>query len=70
MVPAMSMGDQEPTCSSSSYLVSVTLTAADIPGLTLSEPLELFMGDANLFPKLTMGSFFIMEMSATLVTGP
>ena len=36
---AMSTGDQEPTCSSSCP-VSVTLTAADIPGATLSEPLE------------------------------
>ena len=40
VMSAMSTRDLEPMCSSSSCPVSVTLTAADIPGATLSEPLE------------------------------
>ena len=44
---AMSTGDQEPTCSSYLCPVSVTLTAADIPGATLSEPL-----DSHAVPEL------------------
>ena len=43
VMSAISTGDQDPTCSSSSCPVSVTLTATDIhyvPGATVSEPLE------------------------------
>ena len=40
MISVMSTGDQKPTCSSYSCPISVTLTAADIAGATLSEPLE------------------------------
>jgi hypothetical protein len=38
-MPAVSTEEQEPTCSSSCPF-SVVLTARDIPGATLDEPLE------------------------------
>ena len=48
---SVSTGDKEPMCSRSSFPVSMILTAADIPGATLS---KIHTRDANIFPKLTI----------------